>query len=105
MGSRDRGIFLNWNVALAWEWRTICGDLAELATARDILRNPAGIPIDGVTLALTSGLREDLGVENYSSRRIGDSGRMVTFFGPAIRGLASLALRMAGRRSRRKNVQ
>ncbi|HIF97381.1 MAG TPA: hypothetical protein EYQ54_10230 [Myxococcales bacterium] len=33
----------------------------------------AGIPLDGVTLALTSGLREDLGVEEGSSRRMGGS--------------------------------
>jgi hypothetical protein len=32
-----------------------------------------GIPLDGVTLALTSGLREDLGIEKGSSRRMGGS--------------------------------
>jgi len=65
----------------------------------------AGIPLDGVTLALTSGLREDLGVEEYSSRRLGGSGGIVRAIGPVLRGLASLELRLAGRRSRRKSGQ
>ena len=65
----------------------------------------ASIPLDGVTLALTSGLREDLGVEDYSSRRLGGSGGIVRAIGPVLRGLASLELRLAGRRSRRKSGQ
>ena len=64
-----------------------------------------GIPLDGVTLAFTSGLREDLGVEEYSSRRLGGSGGIVRVIGPALRRLASLGLRVAGRRSRRKSGQ
>ena len=108
----------------------VAGDVAELATARAALRDAAGsgalvdaaavvgnfqrmvriadgagIPLDGVTLALTSGLREDLGVEEYSSRRLGGSGGIVRVIGPALRRLASLGLRVAGRRSRRKSGQ
>jgi hypothetical protein len=108
----------------------VAGDVAELAAARVALRDAAGsgalvdaaavvgnfqrmvriadgtgIPLDGVTLALTSGLREDLGVEEYSSRRLGGSGGIVRVIGPALRRLASLGLRVAGRRSRRKSGQ
>ncbi len=108
----------------------VAGDPTELATARDGLRNVAGsgalvdaaavvgnfqgmvriadgagIPLDGATLALTSGLREDLGVEHYASRRLGGSAGFAKMFGPALRGVASLGLRMAGRNSRRKSAQ
>ncbi len=81
----------------------VAGDVADLATAPGAIRDAAGsgalvdpaavvgnfqgmvrigivriadgagIPLDGVTLALTSGLREDLGVEEGSSRRMGGS--------------------------------
>ena len=63
------------------------------------------MPLDRVTLALMSGLREDLGVEEYSSRRLGDSGGIVRVIGPALGRLASLGLRVVGRRSRRKSGQ
>jgi hypothetical protein len=81
----------------------VAGDVADLATASGAIRDAAGsgalvdpaavvgnfqgmvrigivriadgagIPLDGVTLALTSGLREDLGIEEGSSRRMGGS--------------------------------
>lgn len=102
------------------------GDTAELATARDALRaaagsevvvdaaavvgnfermvriaDGAGIPLDGVVDALTSGFREELGLDAYQSRRL-NSGRIAQALAPAFRGVASAALRFAGRRRRRK---
>ena len=108
----------------------VAGDSAELAAARDALRSAAGsaalvdaaavvgnfqrmvriadgagIPLDGAILALTSGLRESLGVEQYPSRRLSGSGGIARILGPSLRWLASWGLRIAGWRSRRKSPQ
>jgi hypothetical protein len=102
------------------------GDPAELATARDALRIAAGsaavvdaagvignfermvriadgtgIPLDSVVDVLSSDFRNELGVERFSSRRLSSSNRLVGAFGPAIRGIARTALRLAGRVGRR----
>ena len=108
----------------------VAGDSGELAMARNELRNAAGsgalvdaaavvgnfqrmvriadgagIPLDGATLALTTGLREGLGVEHYPSRRLSGSGGFAKILGPALRGVASWGFRIAGRRSRRKSAR
>lgn len=105
------------------------GDPAELATARDALRSVAGsaalvdaagvvsnfermvriadgsgIPLDGVVTMLSGDIREDLGVDDFQSRRVagGRSGALGRAFAPLLRGVAGAALRFAGRRARRK---
>lgn len=102
------------------------GDDAELATARDALREAAGsevvvdaaavignfermvriadgtgIPLDGVVGALSTDLREELGIDDFTSRRLAGSGALARLFGPALRGIAGTGLRFAGRRARR----
>jgi hypothetical protein len=105
---------------------TLSGDAAELATARDALRDAAGsavvvdasavvgnfermvriadgsgIPLDGVVGSLSSDFREELGLESFSSRRLA-GGSLAEVFAPVLRGFAHAALRFAGRRSRRR---
>jgi hypothetical protein len=102
------------------------GDPAELATARETLRDAAGsevlvdaaavvgnfermvriadgagIPLDGVVTALSGDFREELGLEAFQSRRLAGSGSLTRIFGPALRAAAGLGLRIAGRRARR----
>jgi hypothetical protein len=104
------------------------GDPAELATARDALRDAAGsaalvdaaavignfermvriadgtgIPLDGMVTALSGDIREDLGLETYQSRRLTGSSGVVQLLGPALRGVAGVVLRIAGRRARRRS--
>lgn len=103
------------------------GDAAELATARDALREAAGsaalvdaaavvgnfermvriadgtgIPLDGLVSALSGDLREELGLDRFQSRRGSESGLLVRAFGPSLRGIAAAALRLAGWRARRR---
>ena len=98
------------------------GDPAELATARDALRDAAGsaalvdaaavvgnfermvriadgtgIPLDGVVTAMSTDIREKLGLEEFESRRVTISSGVASAFGPALRGAARVALRVAGR--------
>jgi len=105
------------------------GDAAELATAREALREAAGsgvlvdaaavvgnfermvriadgagIPLDGVVTALSGDFREELGLEEFESRRLvtgGASTALTRLFGPALRVAAGVGLRIAGRRARR----
>ena len=102
------------------------GDSVELATARDALREAAGsaalvdaagvignfermvriadgtgIPLDGIVAVMSDDIREDLGLEEFDSRRLGESRGLARVFGPALRGVARIGLRLAGRRSRR----
>jgi hypothetical protein len=111
---------------LAFVDAAVNGDPAELATARDALRDAAGsaalvdaaavvgnfermvriadgvgIPLDGVVTALSGDIREDLGLETYHSRRLPGSRGVARVFGPVLRGVAGVALRIAGRRARR----
>jgi hypothetical protein len=103
------------------------GDPAQLATARDALRQAAGsaalvdaaavvgnfermvriadgtgIPLDGIVDALSGDFRQDLHLEDFQSRRLAPSGRLARALQPALRGLAKTALRLAGRRRRRR---
>ena len=102
------------------------GDAAELATARDALREAAGsaavvdaagvignfermvriadgtgIPLDGMVDAMSGDFREELGLEGFESRRL-QTGALVRSLQPLLRGAAKLALRVAGRRKRRQ---
>jgi hypothetical protein len=104
----------------------VSGDRAELDTARDALRDAAGsavvvdaagvvanfermvriadgtgIPLDNVVSALSGDIREELGIDDYESRRLTSSGGITRAFGPVLRGVAHAALRFAGKRSRR----
>jgi len=104
------------------------GDPAELATARDALREAAGsaglvdaagvlgnfermvriadgtgIPLDGAAAALSDDFREDLGLEAFESRRLTGSVGLIKAFGPALRGAARIGLRLAGRWARRSD--
>ena len=101
------------------------GDAAELATARDALRDAAGsevlvdaagvvgnfermvriadgtgIPLDGIVTALSGDFREELGLEGFQSRRVLGSAGLASVFGPALRGVVRVALRVAGWRAR-----
>jgi hypothetical protein len=104
------------------------GDSAELATARDALRRAAGpaalvdaaavignfermvriadgtgIPLDGVVGALSGDLREALGLDGFSSRRMTRSETVAKWLGPLLRGAVHTGLRFAGRRSRARS--
>jgi len=101
------------------------GDAAELATARDALRagggsrllvdaagvvgnfermvriaDGTGIPLDGMVDTLSGDIREELGLEQFSSRRLSQTSSLTKWFGPVLRGAAHRALRFAGRRAR-----
>ncbi len=102
------------------------GDPAELATARDALRDAAGseavvdaaavignfermvriadgtgIPLDGIVTNLSSDIRGDLGLDDFESRRVTTSSGLAKVFGPTLRSLIGLGLRFAGKRARR----
>ena len=103
------------------------GDSAELATARDALRDAigsaglvdaaavvgnfqrmvriadsTGIPLDGVMLTLSEDFREDIGLEGFATHRAEAPGPLARALGPVARGAAKTLLRVAGRRSRKK---
>ena len=103
----------------------VSGDLAQLSTARDALREAAGsavvvdaagvignfqrmvriadgtgIPLDTMVETMSSDFREGLGLERFSSRRLPDSGTLARLFAPALRAIAKIGLRIAGRRAR-----
>lgn len=100
------------------------GDPAELATARDALRDAAGsaalvdaaavvgnfermvriadgtgIPLDGVVEALSGDFRDALGVERYASRRLPGTGPLARAFAPLLRGAFRIGLGLAARRA------
>lgn len=102
------------------------GNPAELASARDALRDAAGsaavvdaagvignfermvriadgagIPLDGIVSALSGDIRGELGIDDFQSRRLNE-GALARTFGPVFRGVANTALRIAGRRTRGK---
>jgi len=104
----------------------VSGDLAEIATARDALRQAAGseavvdaagvignfermvriadgtgIPLDGLVDTMSSDIRENLGLETFSSRRLAQPGPIARSFAPIARAIAKTGLRFAGRRARR----
>ena len=103
------------------------GNSAERSAARDALREAAGsavlvdaaavlgnfermvriadgtgIPLDGISAAMSDDIREDLGLEAFESRRVSDSRGLARAFGSALRGVARVGFRLAGRRSRRR---
>ena len=101
----------------------VASDPAELATARDALRDAAGsaalvdaaavvgnfqrmvriadgtgIPLDGMVLSMSDDVREDLGLEAFQSRRLARRSGIARAFAPLARGAAMLGLRLAGKR-------
>ncbi len=103
----------------------VASDAASLATARDALRQAAGsavvvdaagvignfermvriadgtgIPLDGLVTAMSSDIREELGLEGFESRRLARSAGLAGLLGPALRRVVLPVLRMAGRRKR-----
>jgi hypothetical protein len=104
------------------------GGPAALATARDALRNAAGsevvvdaagvvanfermvriadgtgIPLDGIVGAMSTDLQEELGLDEFQSRRLARSPAFARLLGPPLRSILHGALRVAGRRSRRRS--
>ena len=105
----------------------VSGDSAQLATARDSLRDAVGsaglvdaaavvgnfqrmvriadgtgISVDGVVRTLSEDFRAQLGLEDYATNRGEALGPLARTLGPLTRGAAKTFLRVAGRRSRRK---
>jgi hypothetical protein len=101
------------------------GDAAELATARDALRDAAGsaalvdaaavvgnfermvriadgtgIPVDSVMSTLSEDMREDLGLDEFQTRRVESAGAAGRAMGPLLRIAARTALRIAGKANR-----
>ena len=101
------------------------GDPAELATARDALRDAAGsallvdaagvvgnfermvriadgtgIPLDGIVGTLATDIREELALDDFQTRRLNQGG-LARMLAPALRGAVRTALRFAGRRAHR----
>ncbi len=101
------------------------GDAAQLATARDALREAAGsavvvdaagvignfermvriadctgIPLDNMVQAMAGDLQQDLGLDAFESRRGTSRAGIARALGPAVRGALRLGLRLAGRRGR-----
>ena len=104
----------------------VVGDGAQLATARDALRDAAGaaalvdaaavignfqrmvriadgtgIPVDTPVRALSEDFREEIGLEGFATRRGGELGPVARALAPLLRGVANTVLRVAGRRARR----
>ena len=104
----------------------VSGDPAALDAARDALRDAAGsaalvdaacvignfqrmvriadgtgIPLDAVVEVLSDDFRDELGIEDYQSRRTTKSGFLRRTFGPAFRTALRTGLRVAGRRNSR----
>ena len=100
------------------------GDAAELATARDALRDAAGsaavvdaaavignfermvriadstgIPLDGMVEAMSADLQQELGIDAFESRRSTASSGIARAFNPVVRGAMRLGLRLARRRT------
>lgn len=105
----------------------VAGDTAELATARDALREAVGsaglvdaaavvgnfqrmvriadgtgIPLDGVVKALSDDFREDIGLEAFQTRRTTEPGAIARIGAPVLRRIALGVMRIAGRRTRAK---
>jgi hypothetical protein len=107
---------------------SVQGGAAELSAARDALRDAAGagavvdaaavignfermvriadgtgVPLDNIVATLSSDFREELGLDDYQSRRMVEPGSVVRVIGPWVRGAIHASLRFAGRWSRRRN--
>lgn len=107
----------------------VTGDSAQLATARDGLRaaigseglvdaaavvgnfqrmvriaDGTGIPIDGLMRTLSEDFREELGLEDFVTRRGEAAGVVARALGPIARATAKTLLRIAGNRSRKKSA-
>jgi len=102
----------------------VSGEAAALDAARDALREAAGsesvvdaagvignfermvriadgtgIPLDGLVEVMSDDFREELGLEDFQSRRTTQSSLMRRTFGPLMRGVIRTGLRLAGRRA------
>ena len=105
------------------------GDAAELATARDALREAAGpaalvdaaavvgnfermvriadgtgIPLDGLVDALSGDFREALRLDAFESVRLEPAGRLTRALQPVLRRAAKTAFGLAGWRQRRSRT-
>lgn len=112
---------------VAFAEAAVAGDTAQLATARDALRDAAGseavvdaagvignfqrmvriadgtgIPVDGVMQTMSEDFREEIGLDAFTSRRETERGAVARTLGPFVRGAAKTFLRVAGNRSRKK---
>jgi hypothetical protein len=105
----------------------VSGDSAQLATARDALRDAAGsavvvdaaavignfqrmvriadgtgIPVDTVVATMSDDFRDEIGIDEYVSKRVVETGPVARALGPVARTAAKTFLRIAGRRSRKQ---
>ena len=112
---------------VAFAEAAVSGDAAQLATARDALRDAigseglvdtagvvgnfqrmvriadgSGIPLDGVVRTLSEDFRQEIGLEDFSTRRGDELGPAARILGPFLRGAAKNFLRIAGNRSRKR---
>ena len=62
-----------------------------------------GIPLDGIVEVMSSDFREELGLEDFESRRPTQLGFLGSTFGPILKGAIKTGLRVAGRRARQRN--
>ncbi len=102
------------------------GESAALDAARDALRDAAGsacvvdaaavignfermvriadgtgIPLDGIVDVMSSDFRDELGLNDFQSRRQTQVGFLGRTFGPLLKSIAQTGLRFAGRWSRK----
>ena len=102
------------------------GDTAALASARDALRNAAGsaavvdaagvianfqrmvriadgagIALDEMMVAASEDFRDEIGLNDFQTRRSESLGLGARLAAPLLRGAAKMGLRLAGRRARR----
>ena len=114
---------------VAFAEAAVGGDSAQLATARDGLRaaigseglvdaaavvgnfqrmvriaDGTGIALDNLMRTLSEDFREELGLEDFATRRGNRAGGLARTLGPIARSAAKTALRIAGNRSRKKNT-
>ena len=110
---------------VAFAEAAVSGDSAQTATARDELRaaigsaglvdaaavvgnfqrmvriaDGTGIPVDAIVGTLSEDFRDEIGLENFETRRTKSTGIIAGFFGPVARRAVWLGMRIAGKRSR-----
>jgi hypothetical protein len=66
----------------------------------DRIADGTGIPLDNMVNALSGDIREELGLEDYESRRVSASSLFTKTVGPVMRGIAKLGLRFASKGGR-----
>ncbi len=111
---------------IAFAEAAVRGDVTELAEARDALRTVAsseilveaaavignfqrqvriadgtGIPLDGVIVGASDDFRQEMGLNDFQTRRQAELGPVGRIAAPILRGAVKIGLRAAGWRSRK----